>query len=451
MQETDKLTLALQEGEGYKLEFKERVANLDREIVALANAAGGSIFIGVDDKNQVIGVNIDNKLKSQVIDIARNCDPSIKIELISHCHNDLSVLEVHVAEGHDKPYRCKDGFFLRIGPSSQKLKRDEIVTLINHGGKIHFDEAINKHFQYPNDFSKQAFTDYLTLCGISSSLETEDILQSLNLAVKDKDKLLLNNAGVLCFAEDPQQFFPEAYITAVAYKTNDRFSIIDKKDFHGSLIKQIDESLIFIARHIDVSFEITPDFSATRKNIYAYPPTALREAIINAVTHRDYAYDGSHIYIHIFPDYIEIENPGGLYRGLTIEDLGKRSVRRNRLIADVLHRANYIERVGSGFSRMQQALSENNNPDYQVSATNFFNIRFLKRLKDGTPVANLTRRQIEIYQLMQQRSSVSKKDIATALNVSDDTALRELNALIVLKIIGKEGVGKATSYYLCDK
>ncbi len=77
----------------------------------------------------------------------------------------------------------------------------------------------------------------------------------------------------------------------------------------------------------------------------------------------------------MFPDYIEIENPGGLYRGLTLEDLGKRSIRRNRLIADLLHRAGYIERVGSGFSRMEQALAENNNPPLKVSATNFFNIR----------------------------------------------------------------------------
>ncbi len=443
---TDELSLILQEGEGYKVEFKEKIANLDREIVAFSNGSGGSIFLGIADNSQITGINITNKLKSQIMDIARNCDPSIKVTLIPH--SDANILEVHVAEGADKPYRSKDGFFLRIGPSSQKLKRDEIITLINHSGKIHFDEAICPRFQYPHDFSEDLFDRFLKQCAIQTKLPAEEILVSLNVAKEENNQLAFTNTGILFFAKTPQNFYPESYTTAVRYKTSDKFSIIDKKEIGGSLIQQIENSLAFCMRHISMQASLSSSlesFSAARKEIYEYPLLALREAIINAITHRDYYYDASHIYIHMYPDRIEIENPGGLHHGLLLENLGKRSIRRNRLIADLLHRAGYIERVGSGFDRMKQSLTDNNNPPLEVSATNFFNIRFYKRI-ESISEKSLTIRQIKIYNLLQEHHSLSSKEIAVTLNVSNDTIVRDLNALITLNMIIKQGSGKATTY-----
>ena len=121
MGNSSNIQLILSEGESYKVEFKEAMAHLDREIVAFANAAGGSIFLGVNDLSEVVGIEITNRLKSQIQDIARNCDPSIIITIVPH--NDLNVLEVQVLEGTDKPYRSKDGFFLRTGQSAQKRRR----------------------------------------------------------------------------------------------------------------------------------------------------------------------------------------------------------------------------------------------------------------------------------------------------------------------------------------
>jgi ATP-dependent DNA helicase RecG len=147
----------------------------------------------------------------------------------------------------------------------------------------------------------------------------------------------------------------------------------------------------------------------------------------------------------MFPDYIEIENPGGLYRGLTVEDLGKRSVRRNRLIADLLQRSGFVERVGSGFSRMKIALAENNNPPLEVCVTNFFNIRFYKRLEKVNP-ALLSPRQVKIYRLLCDNEKMSKKEIVNRLDVSEDTVLRELNQMIELQIVTKTGKGKSVIY-----
>ena len=439
------LKLKCQEGEGFKVEFKERLANLDREIVAFANAAGGEVLVGVSDDGEIKGVEITNRLLSQIQDIARNCDPSIQIEL--HKYPEQGVLVISVQEGDNKPYKCTDGFFLRIGPNSQKLKRDEIIQFINQLGKIHFDEIFNQKFNYPQDFSKEAFQAYLKQSELYLKAPQDDILLSLNLAKKLESHLLMTHAGVLFFAKNPQAYYPEAFITAVKYKTNDRFSIIDKKDFIGSPISQIEESMMFVLRHMSMGIHIDGSQSAMRQELYDYPPTAIREAIINAVTHRDYLYDGSHIYIHMYPDYIDIENPGGLYPGLTIADLGRRSIRRNRLIADLLHRAGYIERVGSGFERMQEALLENNNPPLEVKATNFFDIRFYKRIPDIN-LANLTTRQLAIYYSFVERKQLTKKDIVAAHHISPDTVIRELKELINLGLIRKQGEGKATSYLL---
>lgn len=442
------LTLILSEGESLKAEFKEKVAHLDREIVAFANTSGGTIYIGVRDDNTILGVTINNKLKSQVVDIARNCDPSISINFIEY--TDEQVLAVVVDEGNDKPYRCRDGFFIRLGPTSQKLKRNEIVALVNQNSHHYFDEMINEQFHYPHDFSSAKLKAYLTQCGIQSNASNEDVLLSLDAARKNKQQIQFTNAGILFFAQNPQQFFRETFITCVKYQNQDRFSIIDQKDFKGSLISQIDESLQFTLRHMNIGHSITTSqslISAKRQNLYDFPPVALREAIVNAVTHRDYRFDSTHIYIHMFPDHIDMENPGGLVANLNIDDLGHRSIRRNRLIADLLHRAGYIERVGSGFSRMEHALKENNNPPLEITATNFFSLRFYKRMQEANAIQLTVRQQI-LYRALQESHSLTKNEAAIAIGTGGDTALRELQTLMALGLIESQGIGRATTYRL---
>ncbi len=426
---------------------QSRLSTLDREIIAFANAAGGVIYIGVNDSGKLVGVEITNRLKSQIIDIAHHCDPSIHVQ-IKEFHEE-GVLAVYVESGDNKPYRCKDGFFIRNGPSSQKLKRDEIIEMVNRSGKIRFDESIDKRFMYSKDFSEESLNGYMKNCGITLTASVKDILLSLNVVEEKDQQLLFNRAGILFFAKNPQKFLPESYVTCVKYRTNDRFSIIDKKDFLGSPIFQIEQAMGFLLRHMSVEpvIEVGEDKLGARKDVYEFSPVALREAVINAVTHRDYFYDSSHVYVHMFPDFIEIENPGGLFRGLTIENLGKRSVRRNRMIADLLQRAGYIERVGSGFSRMEVALAKNHNPPLEVSATNFFNIRFYKRVRDVNQ-NQLSVRQRELYFILKERGVLSKREAAFALDVSEDTALRELNSLISMGLICKQGTGRSTVYVI---
>ena len=385
---------------------------------------------------------------TRIVDIAHNCDPSIQITL--KVHADERVLEVIVAEGHNKPYRCRDGFFIRQGPSAQKLKRNDIIALMNTAPRHHFDETLNDRCQFPKDVSNKALKAYLKQCNINTTLTNKEILLNLNVAAEEKSAFMLRQAGVLFFAKEPQTFLAESYITAICYRSNDRLDVLDKKDFMGDPITQIEATLAFMQRHMNVAIAITSTqvgALGAREDVYDYPMVALQEAVVNAVVHRDYFYDASHIYVHMYPNYIDSENPGGLFHGLTVEALGKRSVRRNRLIADLLHRAEYIERIGSGFTRMQHALLKNNNPPLEVSATNFFNIRFYKRLFSEIE-GELTLRQLQLFRILQARGRMTKQDIVIALNVSADKALREIKVLLDKKLAKRTGIGKATVYVL---
>ena len=116
------LEYILQEGESYLIEFKEKVTNsLSRELAAFANASGGRIFIGIDDNNNIKGVSNSNKIKSQIQDIANNCQPAIEISITEF----QNIIIIQIPEGKEKPYQCADGFFIRMGVNSQKMKRGQ--------------------------------------------------------------------------------------------------------------------------------------------------------------------------------------------------------------------------------------------------------------------------------------------------------------------------------------
>ena len=144
----------IEQGEGYFVEFKEQIGvGLDKEMVAFANASGGKIVIGVADSGKIIGCTTDNAVRSKVQDIANNCDPRILIHIKTLRYEGVKLLVVSVDESLDKPVRCSKGFFLREGPNSQKLTRNEILVLTAAGaGKFKFDMQLCRSFNYPEDF-----------------------------------------------------------------------------------------------------------------------------------------------------------------------------------------------------------------------------------------------------------------------------------------------------------
>lgn len=254
----------------------------------------------------------------------------------------------------------------------------------------------------------------------------------------------MTNAGILLFSKRPKDLIPESCLTTVKYRGTDRYSIVDRQDFEGDLIEQIEGGINFVKRNVEVEYEISG--AAIRTERYRYPLVAVREALINAVVHRDYAFQNSCIYLNIFSDRLEIESPGGIFGGGDVSTLEGRSIRRNPTIADLLYRAGYGEKLGSGLLRIKEVLAENNNPPYQISATNFFSMRFLPRIAKPQ-LRLLTPRQVQIVSILaNSESNLASRDLAQALNASITTITRDLKELLALKLVAPVGVGRAVRY-----
>ena len=346
------LQLIIEEGEGYRIEFKESFSGIDKDMVALANASGGRIFVGITDDKKMKGISVDNRLKSQIQDLANNCEPSIKI-LFEELNN---LLIVRVPEGKDKPYKCASGFYTRVGPNSQKLTRDEIIEFIKAEGKIRFDELMNLRFDYKKDFDHRKLDQFLKLAGISKVLDTASILINLGVAEKQEGKVLFNNTGILFFPRNLQDIYFHTAVTCALYKGTEKVDVLDRRDFNEDIIGSINGAMNFLKQYIPVRYEMTG--TPRRKEIPEIPYDALREAVINSVTHRDYFEKGANVMVEMFDDRIEITNPGGLPKGLRLEDFGTKSVLRNPNIANLLHRIEYIEKMGTGINKMRRLVAE---------------------------------------------------------------------------------------------
>jgi ATP-dependent DNA helicase RecG len=310
-----------------------------------------------------------------------------------------------------------------------------------------FDAKINSQAVLEKVLSQTVLERYCKESQIPFPLSSGSLLENLNaakkLSLKD-DQYLLTNAGVLLFTESPKKYLPESYLTVVRYQGDDRFSIADRQELDGDLLQQINDALSFVKRNITVNYEISGD--ARRVERYEYSLVAVREALINAVTHRDYSFQNSCTYLNIYANRLEIENPGGIYGGISVEDIEGRSIRRNPTLSDLLFRAGYGEKLGSGLLRIKESLAENSNPPYQIASTNFFSIRFFPRIARSQDV-KLTLRQLEILSYIRAcKRELSASELALHLGVSTTSISRDMKALLAEKLILRHGTGKLIRY-----
>jgi ATP-dependent DNA helicase RecG len=352
------------------LEYKENLsASFAREVVALANTSGGKILLGVRDDGTVKGIPDSNELRARIQDIARNCDPPVKV-LVQRVGE---VTVITVEESDAKPVQCSDGFFWRQGAVTQKLSRDEIRDFFRSEGVIRFDLSLCPKFRYPQDFDREKYDAWLRLSGITGRPRTEDVLVNIEAAERSGGSLVFRNAGVLFFARNVRHFFNQAYITCLLAKGADKVHVLDRKDFDGGIVADIEDAMRFVERNTRTAWRIE---GLRREDIPEYPMKALREAITNAVMHRDWFMDGANVFVEIYTDRIEVSSPGGLPKGMTLSDLGRKSIRRNALIADLLHRITFIEKAGTGIKRIRDEAREQGCPEPVFQETGFFTATF---------------------------------------------------------------------------
>ena len=416
----------LHSGEDYFVEFKENIdKTLAKEMVAFSNSQGGKIFVGVTDFGEIKGVEITNKLKSQIQDIARNCDPPILVNISSYKKN---ILIIEIPEGNKKPYSCSQGFFIRNGPNSQKLSRDEILSFAYTEGKLTFDEQLNKDFIYPADFDKLKFKDYLKEAKLTDINDDESLLINLGVAKKAKNKILLNNAGILFFAKDPRKFLITSEVICVEYQTNDKVNILDRKIYNDGILENIKQAINFVKRRIKVEFEIK---TARRKEIPQYPEETYREAIVNAIMHRDYFDKSSDVMIEVYRNKIVVFNPGGLVQWLKPKEFGTISKRRNPIIASLLSRTIFVEKMGTGINRIKNAMKSSNLPPPKFE---FYEHSFYTTLNDKTkfkrPEKDLRKDLEKDLRKDLKKLNINQRKIITEIKKNQYITQKELSKII---------------------
>ena len=437
----------IEQGEGYFTEFKRNfTSDIKKEMVSFANASGGKIFLGVEDKGTISGVKIRNELLSKVQGAASDCDPPI---LISTQKIGSNVLLVNVTEGQAKPYRSTNGFYIRNGANAQKMRTNDILEYIEQEGRIRFDEQIRTDVDYKKYFSVKKWQNFARLSKIDASQNYNFILKSLGAVKETNGTEYFTNAGILLFAETPMYLLPQSSIACVLYKGNEKVNIIDRKEFDDDIISNIDATISFLKRHINISAKIE---SLHRRDIWEIPEIALREAVVNAVVHRDYFEKGARILVEIFDNRISISNPGGLPKGLDVKDFGKFSVTRNSVLASILLRTDLIEKLGTGIGRINQALKNEGHKNANFEFSRFFAVIFDRNNIVGKTREETTQKNTQettqettqkIIEILKNNPTISRKEIALLIDdITEDGVKYQINKLKQAGILKRVGADK---------
>lgn len=443
----EQLKLLIAEGEGLTVEFKEKYTpKIDRDIVAFSNTKGGYILLGVDDTGNVKGEKLTNRMKAEITDLARKCEPPITVKKMFQVEK-VPIIEIE--EGHEKPYSSSDGYFRRLDAVTQKMNRKELEILFKHVFKVSFENQIHPDITW-KDIDGSKIRRFFEEANIRvRSIDPRNILTSLNLSVAKQIK----NVGILFFAKDPRRHLMQCETICAAFKGAGRTHIYDRNDIQDDLLTQFNESLKFLKKHLNVRSEIK---DAKRKDIYEIPIEALREALANAIIHRDYSMRGTSIMVEVHQDRVEIRNPGGLAEGLTPHSLMNLSVRRNELIADLFARMEVVERIGSGIQRMHDLMKKAGLPAPKIESNTFFAITFqrpLYSLNDSSQgvergvekgVEKLTVTEKMIFSLVKKNRRISKKEMIDQGSLSKkavDYNIEKLKEKGLLRRIGPDKGG----------
>ena len=334
-------------GEGFTTEFKRSMpSDLGRELCAFANATGGLILIGVDDGGAVVGVEHHNRLKSQVQSVARSADPPIAVEVAS----DGGVLRVTVPEQHGKPYAFGGRFYVREGATCQQLSRDEIRDFFFREGLVRIDESSCNAFDPATEVTAARWTDFAGRTGIDAALDPVTVLENLHLLRDGR----MTHAGAWLLADDITRFTVQAGVTCAVFRGEGKTHILDRKEFTGNLYGIYQEVMAYFQAKLNSA--LIPN-ARGREERLELPESALREAVVNAIAHRDYR-STANVQVYIFQDRVEIVTPGGLPPGMREEQLGSKSVPRNPLLFSMLYRMKLVEQIGSGIRRIHDACRE---------------------------------------------------------------------------------------------
>lgn len=356
----EELLERLRGGENLTTEFKAATIHPDQlaaSLVAFANSSGGELFFGVGDHGEITGIENPDDLGKRIDNIARNnCLPSVTVLQEGLQVKDKNVLMVHVPQGDDRPYCTNHGvYFIRTFSGRRQASREELLRIFQGSQSLYYDEQIVARADlsaldvtYFEHFLLQAYGKKIE----DFQVDQEKLLTNLRLA-RDGHPTI---AGLLLLGRDPQSFLPFAQINAAQFPGSEMADApADRKDLNGKLADQLEGAMRFLNAHLRAPHRIQGLEPERHPEL---PEEALREALVNALLHRDYTIRGP-VRLLVFKDRIEVHSPGKPPNTVDVAAMRLGThVPRNPILLSHLAKMGYVTSVGSGIPRMIKLVSQ---------------------------------------------------------------------------------------------
>ena len=352
----------------YKVTLPDKSEKYMKTIVAFANTQGGKLIVGVDDKTHEI-VGVENEILFQLMDgianaISDSCMPQIIPDIEPQTVEGKTVIVVSVEAGKNRPYYLKsrgkeNGTYIRVAGTSRQAFPEKIRELEMEGARISWDELTRVGYPVSEDATEKLCRDiesFREKAGMTEHSVKKEQLINWKILKQNEGKLLATNAYALLTSD----YFPFSKTQCAVFKGTDRAVFLDKREFIGPIYTQIESAVDFVLRNIRLGATID---GLVRKEKYELPPEAIREMVINAHCHRNLL-DESCIQVAIYDNRLEVTSPGGLYNGLTYEEvMNGHSKIRNKAIANIFSQMGLVEAWGSGIKRIFNVAKEYGLPE----------------------------------------------------------------------------------------
>ena len=418
-----------------------------KSVSAFANGLGGSLFFGIDNDGNIKELDdVQHVCETISIRIRDYMDPLPEVEMIPHDIDGLHILQLKVNAGHYTPYYyVGDGqriAFVRVGDESLPATAEQMVRLVLKGSNKTYDSL---HTDYKaEDYSFTILAN--TFKDRTKQEWDKKYLLSFGLVTGEGN---LTNAGAL-FADDCPLWQSRLYCTR--WDGKEKGDAINDAEFTGNVLMLLREAMNFVKSNTKRGWEKLPD---GRKNKPEYAERAVLEAMVNHFIHRDYTMMGGEVHLDIYDDRLTVTSPGGMYNGMLIQDLDIKDVsseRRNPILANVMAQLDYMEKRGSGLTRIcnetkaLEGYKDELKPKFKSTPTQFQTVIFAS--SDTQNVGDhdgdmserkLTERQQKILNLIKESPTITGKQMSETLSVSQRTIERDLSALQKLGVLKREG------------
>ena len=412
-------------------------------LAAFATSKGGVVRIGIGPKGEQFGIRIGKgTLEDLSNKIKQNTDPPQYPSITVEGSEESAIIVIRIEESPIKPVWAFGRPLKRVGRTNQHLSREGAQQMVEATTGRTWDALPSESFPL-KEASKEYVRDFQKKVG-QTQVPVQTLLKNLSLMTNDGKPC---NGAVLLFGRNPQQSFPEAQVKCARFAGTSSVRFLDEMTIEGNLLNQLENALKFVARNTQREIRITG--RPEREIIPEYPEAAIREAVTNAICHRDYAAVGT-IQIRIYDDRLEVWNPGTLSPSLTIESLYREhpSLPRNPKIALAFYRARLIEHWGTGTLRMAEACDRLGVKLEFLSESGFFMVRLVKpEIRISPPIEQkLNERQRKGLEYAKKNGKITTGEYKCLCNISERQAFDDLKSLLEIGLLIRTGSGRATSY-----